>query len=274
MPELPEVETIKQDMLKKIKAKKIHMVDLINEQTIKIPLPQNFKKEVEGQTIQNIERKGKYLLVSLDSEKLLIFHLKLTGKLLFAVAGEKTPDYVRIVFNFSDESKLFFCDVRKLAEVYLLPHTELNRIKAIENMGPDPLSPDFTLEKFKERLVRRKGNIKSVLMDQEVLAGIGNIYSQEALYIAGIHPERKTPCLSIHEIEAIYRALLDVLQEAVECRGSSVNTYLDLHGNKGEYGHRLKVYGRKSEHCYQCSALIERKKISGRGTYFCNNCQK
>ncbi|MBE0478532.1 bifunctional DNA-formamidopyrimidine glycosylase/DNA-(apurinic or apyrimidinic site) lyase [Candidatus Aerophobetes bacterium] len=274
MPELPEVETIKQGMVKKIKGKKIGKVDIRNEKNIKIPSPQEFKKQVEGKSIQDIERKGKYLLLSLNSHKLLIFHLKLTGRLLFFPPQTQEPDYVRIVFNFFDTSKLFFCDIRGFAEAYLLSPDELDKIAAIKNMGPDPLCPDFTLAKFKQRLKGRKGKIKPVLMDQKVLAGIGNIYSQEAVHKAGIHPERDTSRLTSHEIEAIYRALLEVLKEAIEYKGSSVDAYLDLNGEKGDYVPRLKVYGREGENCYRCKSIIKRKKISGRGTYFCDNCQK
>jgi len=169
---------------------------------------------------------------------------------------------------------LFFCDSRRLAEVYLLLPNELGKIPAINKMGPDPLSPDFTPEKFKERLKARRGKIKPVLMDQKVLAGVGNIYSQEAIHRAGIHPEKDTFRLTDDEIEAIYRALVEILKEAIEHKGSSVDAYLDLNGEKGSYVPQLKVYGREGENCYRCKAIIKRKKIAGRGTYFCDNCQK
>jgi len=274
MPELPEIETIRQDMIKKVKGKKIVNVDLRNPKNIKIPSSVEFKREIEGKVIQDIKRKGKYLILILDSRDLLIFHLKLTGRLLFFPPEKKEPDYTRIVFIFSDNTRLFFADIRGFADVYLLPPEKIDTIPAIKNMGPEPLSSEFTLEKFKKILKGKKGKIKPLLMDQTVIAGVGNIYSQESLYRAGIHPERSVSRLKDEEIEAIYRSLVEVLKEAIRYRGSSVDAYLDLNGKEGDYVPRLKVYGREGENCLRCGSPIKKKKIGGRGTYFCERCQK
>jgi len=275
MPELPEVETIRQDMIKKVKGKKIREVEIKNEKNIKIPSPEEFKEELEGKTIRDVERKGKYLIVHLNFNQFLIFHLKLTGRLLYFPPEKKEePDYTRIIFTFPDKSKLFFADIRGFGEIYLVSKDELDRIPAIKNMGPEPLSPEFTPEKLKEILKGKKGKIKPTLMNQTVLAGIGNIYSQEALHRAGIHPERNVSRLTEKEIEAIYKALVEVLEEAIRNRGSSVDAYLDLQGREGGHVPYLRVYGREGENCPRCGSVIKKKKISGRGTYFCNGCQK
>jgi len=275
MPELPEVETIRQDMIKKVKGKKIKKVKVKDGRNIKILSPSEFQKKLVGKTIEDIERRGKFLILHLSSNELLIFHLKLTGRLLFfSKEIEKEPDYTRIIFTFTDESKLFFTDMRVFAEVILIPQDEIESIDAIKNMGPEPLSSDFTCEKFKEILRGKKGKIKPLLMDQTVLAGIGNIYSQEALYRAGIHPERPVSKLSEKEIELLYQALVEVLKEAIKYRGSSVDAYVDLDGKEGEFVPHLRVYGREGQRCFRCNFPIKKKKIGGRGTYFCSQCQK
>jgi len=274
MPELPEVETIKQGMIKKVKGKRIEKIEIKNGKNIRILSPPEFQRRVERRVLKDIKRRGKFLILYLDSEDLLIFHLKLTGRLLFAPQREKEPDYVRIVFIFTDKSVLFFTDIRGFADVFLLPQKELESIPAIKNMGPEPLSPDFTVERFKERLRGKRGKIKPLLMDQSVLAGVGNIYSQEALYRAGVHPERDVSRLSEEELEAIYRELIKVLEEALRHRGSSVDAYVDLDGKEGNFVPRLQVYGREGKNCGRCGFPIKKKKIAGRGTYFCSQCQK
>lgn len=274
MPELPEIETIKKDMIKKVKGRKINKVEMRNEKSIKIPSAPEFKKGVEEKAIQNIERRGKYLLLNLDTNQLLVFHLKLTGRLLFFPSGKREPEYVRIVFTFSDKSRLFFADIRGFGEVYLIGRDELGKIPAIKNMGPEPLSPGFSAQKLKEKLRGKRGKIKPALMDQSVLAGVGNIYSQEALYRVGIHPERNASQLTGKQIEAIYQGLVEVLREAIQHRGSSVDAYIDLEGKEGGHVPYLRVYGKEGGNCLRCGSIIEKKKISGRGTYFCEKCQK
>lgn len=274
MPELPEVETIKEDMVRKIKGRRINKVDIKDEKSVKIPSGREFKRRVEGKTIQDIKRRGKYLILNLNSYELLIFHLKLTGRVLFFSPGEKEPDYSRVVFVFSNGSKLFFTDVRRFGEIYLLTRDEIDKVPAIKSMGPEPLSPEFTARKLKEKLKGKRGKIKPALMNQAVLAGVGNIYSQEALYRTGIHPERNISRLTDREIEAIYHTLVEVLKEAIQHRGSSVDAYVDLNGKEGGHVPYLQVYGREGEKCPRCGSFIKKKKISGRGTYFCEGCQK
>lgn len=275
MPELPEIETLRKDMLKKVKGKKIEKVEVENAKTIKIPSSPEFQKRLAGKTLNDIGRRGKFLIVYLDSTELLIFHLKLTGRLLFfSEKPERNPDYTRISFTFTDGSILFFADMRKFADVFLVSRNELDKVGAIKDMGPEPLSSDFSCESFKRVLRGKRGKIKPALMDQAVLAGVGNIYSQEALYRAGIHPERKVHKLSVKDMENLYEGLVEVLEEALKYRGSSVDAYVDLDGKKGNFIPRLKVYGREGEKCFRCGNTIKKKKVGGRGTYFCIYCQK
>jgi len=267
-------ETIKQDMIKKIKGKSIKKVEIKNEKNIRIVSPLEFKKKLEGKTIKDIQRRGKFLMLYLDSSDVLLFHLKLTGRLIFSSSRDVEPEYSRIAFIFEDGSTLFFADIRGFADIYLVSQDEINQIPAIKNMGPEPLSPEFTVEKFKDILKRKRGKIKPLLMDQNVIAGVGNIYSQEALYRAKIHPEREVSRLNDEELESVYRELLKLLEEAIRYRGSSVDAYVDLNGKEGNFVPHLQVYGREGQTCPRCGSIIRKKKIGGRGTYFCENCQK
>ncbi|MCD6318313.1 DNA-formamidopyrimidine glycosylase [Candidatus Aerophobetes bacterium] len=274
MPELPEVETIRQDMLRKVKGKKIYKVEVKNEKPIRIPTPSQFIQRLEGKVFKDILRRGKYLIVQINSTQNLIFHLKLTGRLIFSPQGEKTPKYTRIIFNFEDKSKLFFTDIRGFADVYLISEKEWDKIPSLRDIGPEPLDPDFTLNKFENILRGKRGKIKPLLMNQSFIAGIGNVYSQEALFRARIHPERNSSQLKKEEVESLYKNLLSILREAISYRGSSVDAYVDLQGEKGKFESHLQVYGRKGKSCERCGKPIVRKMVGGRGTYFCPNCQK
>jgi len=274
MPELPEVETIRQDMLKKVKGKKICKVEVKNEKPIHIPAPSQFVKRLKGKVFRDIFRRGKYLIVQINSTENLIFHLKLTGRLIFSPRGERNPEYTRIIFNFEDKSRLFFTDIRGFADVYLISEREWGKVPSLQSIGPEPLDPDFTLNKFENLLKGKKGRIKPLLMDQSFIAGIGNIYSQEALFRARIHPERNSSQLKKEEIKSLYKNLLSILREAISYRGSSVDTYVNLQGEKGEFEPYLQVYGKKGKSCKRCANPIVKKKIGGRGTYFCSKCQK
>ncbi len=273
MPELPEIETIRQGMLKAVKGKKIYKVDVVSDKPIRLLLSSQFIQRLKGRVFRDILRRGKYLIIPIDSTENLIFHLKLTGRLIFSPSGEKIPDYTRIVFNFEDKSRLFFTDIRGFADVYLIFEKEWEKIPSLQNIGPEPLDPDFTLHKFENLLKKRRGKIKPLLMDQSFIAGIGNIYSQEALFRAGIHPEKNSSQLKKEEIERLYKNLSAILREAISYRGSSVNTYVDLQGEKGKFNFHLKVYGREGKSCKRCGNPIVKKKIGGRGTYFCPQCQ-
>ncbi len=273
MPELPEVETIRQGLEERVKGKRIEKVLIKNEKPIKLPSPTEFVKRIEGKVIGEIRRRGKYLILSLDSKDNLVIHLKLTGRLLYSQKREE-PDYTRIIFIFQDQTQLSFTDIRGFGGLWLASDEELGMVASLQNLGPEPLEKDFTVNRFKELLKGKRGRIKPLLMDQTFIAGIGNIYAQEALFLAGIHPKRSPSSLIDKEIESLYNNLLSVLQEAISYGGSSVDAYVDLNGKKGSYESHLRVYGRAGKDCSRCGAVIERVKMAGRGTYFCPHCQK
>lgn len=272
MPEMPEVETIKRGLEKKVKGKKIERVIIKNKKSVKLPSPNEFIRQIEGKVFTRVERRGKFLLLGLDSEDSLVIHLKLTGRLIYSKKGEEL-DYTRIVFVFQDYTQLSFTDVRGFGGVWLISDREFQRIPALDNLGPDPLAESFTVTRFRDLLKGKRGKIKSLLMDQGFIAGIGNIYSQEALFLSQVHPERSSSSLADKEIERLYKNLRQILKKAISYRGSSVDTYVDLEGKKGNFSSQLKVYGREGKGCFKCGTTIQRIDLSGRGTYFCSNCQ-
>jgi len=274
MPELPEVETIRRGLEQKVRGEKIKRVIIRNERSVKTPPSSEFVQKIHGKVLCQIHRRGKYLILGLDSGESLVLHLGMTGRLIYSKTREEIG-YSRVVFLLENNAQLSFADVRGFGGLWFVPDEKFEEaVPALANMGPEPLGRSFTLEKFKQLLKGKKGKIKSLLMDQTFIAGIGNIYAQEALFLSGIHPTRSPSLLLDQEIERLYHNLLNVLKEAVSYRGSSVNTYVDLDGIEGNYEPRLRVYRRAGSNCLRCRQVIERMEVGGRGTYFCPRCQK
>ncbi len=271
MPELPEIETIKRQLNRKIKGKKIKAVEVRLPKLIKYPL-EKFKKLVAGAIITNISRRAKLLIIELSNGYCLVIHLKLSGQLIYQ--GEPNK-HTHLVYYFADGTRLIHNDLRQFGFVKVVPKKELALFLKKEKYGPEPLSKEFTLKTFQELLNKRKGaKIKPLLMDQTWLAGLGNIYSDEVLFLAKVLPFRKAGTLKPAEIKRIYQGIKDILSLAVLRRGTSADQYLDTAGQKGDYLPLLKVYGRQGQPCYICGAKIERLKIAGRSAHFCPKCQK
>jgi formamidopyrimidine-DNA glycosylase len=290
MPELPEVETTVRDLRKKLIGKVFFDVWAETEEIIKRPKKfEDFKKELLGREILGLKRRGKNILLFLSSGKTLLIHQKLTGHLLFGIwkkeegiwkskiKGPLSEDpmngFLRLIFFFNDGWQLALSDLRKFAKVEILTEEELK--EEMDNLGPEPLEEDFTFEKFKERISqRKKGKIKQVLMDQRVIAGIGNIYSDEILWEAKVHPLREVEELKEEELRKIYEAMREILPKAIELKGESFLTYRTIFGEKGEFDRMRKVYRREGENCFRCGFKIERLKLSQRSAHFCPNCQR
>lgn len=263
MPELPEVETIRREVLPFVRGKTIKGVEIIDPRNIKKITPAQFKKKIAGQKILDIERKAKYQLFKLASGKYLVVHLGMTGRLLF------DPDkYVKVIFDLSGGKKLYFSDARLFGKIWF--YDKYPELK----LGPEPLTKEFTWQKLKELLSKRKTSVKLILLDQKLISGVGNIYANEALFRAGIHPQRKANHLTDTEYQKLHKAIEEVLDEAIRYRGTSDSWYVDAQGKKGGFQNRLKVYGRKGEPCLKCGGKVERIGLGQRGTFFCNRCQK
>jgi len=266
MPELPEVETIKRDLQKIILGKKITEVCVHNPAVIRQPSAAEFVKSLEGVTIKNILRRAKLLIFELSNGKFLTIHLRMTGQLVFPGGGKKS----RVVFHFSGGSAMDFNDQRLFGELRLV--SDWKKLKFVQGLGPEPF--DLTLADFKVMFAKKKTKVKSLLMDQGFISGIGNLYAAEILFRAKINPERSSQNLTESEKESLYKEIKQVLNSAIKHGGSSIDDYVRLSGESGDYRRFHQVYGREGKPCFVCKSPIKKIVQGGRGTYFCPRCQR
>ena len=265
MPELPEVETIKNELAPHIIGHTITGVTLFWEGIVRQPPVEEFCSRLIGQTITGVERRGKYLIFGLSSSELLIIHLKMTGSLLL-----KPPDrFVRAIIQLDDGKKIYFRDPRKFGVMWLVK--DKNTIG--DKLGPEPLEDDFTTKIMAEALKKRTAPIKALLCDQGLVAGIGNMYADEALFLAKIHPLRPGKSLSKAEIKRLHRAIQQVLSAAIGDKGASVDTYFRPGGEIGTAHFQFRVAHGRGRSCPVCGTPLERIPVRNRGSYFCPKCQ-
>lgn len=269
MPELPEVETIKNNLLPHLPGRRIIDIELNWKQAVKQPSPDEFHQYLVGQTISGIRRRGKYLLLPLEKGDTLIIHLRMSGSLLLRPAGFESDQFTRTTFFLDNNTELRFRDVRKLGVLYL---TKDER-SVIGKLGPEPLNPEFTSKILKTQLARRTASIKALLVDQIIIAGIGNMYADEILHASQIHPLRTADSLSDEEIKRIYQAIVDILKSAIVHNGATIRDYIDPSGQSGDAQSFFCVAHRLNQPCPTCTTPITRIVVRGRGTYFCPRCQ-
>jgi len=271
MPELPEAETICRSLRRRIKGKLIKDIKLFWPFLLRDTEPEALLKWIGARLVQ-IRRRGKMILIDSDRKETLLVHLKMTGQLYLAPSEEPGDKHVRLIIKFDgDNLELRFRDVRKFGYLKIFETSCEGRVEPLNRLGPEPL--DLSAGEFISLFQGRKGRIKSLLLRQDFLAGLGNIYSDEILFRAGINPERLTGSLSRQELGRLYRAMIIVLAQAIKFRGTSVRDYRDGLGEAGGFQNQLRVYGREGERCYRCRQPIKRKKIGSRSTYFCPHCQ-
>lgn len=266
MPELPEVETIRRDLDKIIVGKEIVGVCVNNPKVIKEPAVEKFKKGLKKALIRRVLRRGKVLILELSNAKSLAIHLKMTGQLVYPGNSEKS----RVSFCLSDGKTLDFNDQRLFAELRLLD--DWRSLRFIRNLGPEPF--ELTPREFSDKLKGKRTRIKPLLMEQGFISGIGNLYAAEVLFRAGIDPRRPAQGLSDKEKNVLFRKIKQVLREAIRYGGSSIDDYVRLSGEHGNYVRHHKVYGRRGEPCFICKTPIKRIVLGSRGTYFCPKCQR
>ena len=270
MPELPEVETVKNELLPYVVGQHITGVTLDWEGVVRQPPANEFCSRLIGQKINNISRRGKYLIFSLSSGSLLIIHLKMTGSLLISQDSSPPPKYTRAIIKLDKGTSIFFRDPRKFGKMWLTEKTE----DIVGKLGPEPLESGFTPQVLAKRLAKRKAPIKAILLDQNFVAGIGNMYADEALFRAKIHPEKPGNNLSPEEIERLHQAIQHVLRTAIGNKGASVENYFRPDGTLGTAHFEFQVAHRRGvETCRICGTPIEREPIRNRGSYFCPKCQ-
>lgn len=274
MPELPEVETIKNTLKRFVLNKTIENVTVHWPNIVKHPDDVNeFKHILVGQSIRDIKRKGKFLRFELD-DYVLISHLRMEGKFSVHDQTEPLTKHTHIIFTFTNGEELRYNDVRKFGTMHVFAKGEELNQKPLNQLGPDPFEEGFTLPYFYEKLQRTSRAIKVALLDQTIVAGLGNIYVDETLFKAGIHPLRKSNELSKEEVKAIQKHATDVLCEAVAQGGTTIRSYVSSDGEMGMFQQALFVYGQEGEPCNHCGDIIIKIKLAGRGTHICTTCQQ
>ena len=278
MPELPEVETIRRDLDREVAGRKIRTVDVSGMRSIRRHKnKKDFISQLEARKIGGVSRKGKYLLLRLDGGSVLVVHLGMSGQLLRAKGPkEPMPKHTHVVLTFTQGGQLRYVDPRTFGELFVTAPEDLEaNVSELAHLGFDPLDDVMSWTRFGELLYERKTMLKPLLMDQRFVAGIGNIYSDEILFAAGLRHDRRSDTLTSQEVRRLYRAMVETLQEAVKHRGSSLadEQYRDLFGAVGDFQSQHKVYDREGEPCRRCRSSIVRAKVGGRSSFMCPQCQ-
>ncbi|MDF2648166.1 MAG: mutM [Paenibacillus sp.] len=273
MPELPEVETVRRTLNNLIIGKTIEQVRVRLPRIIQKPDDIHmFEVLLQGQTVETIERRGKFLRFIL-TDYVMVSHLRMEGRYGLYAGEDPLELHTHVLFRFTDGSELRYKDVRQFGTMHLFPKGEDLTQPPLHKLGLEPLDEGFTFEAFRDRIAHRSTKIKPLLLNQEYIVGIGNIYVDESLFLAGIHPEREASSLSKKELVLLHSAIIRTLRESVEVGGSSIKSYVNGQGEIGLFQHQLNIYGRQSEPCKTCGSEIYKTVVGGRGTHICPTCQ-
>ncbi len=278
--ELPEVEVMRRDLEKDVVGRKIQSAEVRpTRNAMRVVRRHGKRKEftsrLEGRKITKAERRGKYVLLHLDNGDVLVVHFGMSGRFLRGTKRQSLPPHTHVVLTFHQGGDLRFVDPRTFGEMFVTTADELGKVKELQHIAIDPLDHVFTWQTFGGLLAQRASKLKPLLMDQKFISGLGNIYSDEVLFAAGLRHDRMSDSLSSQEVRRLYRALQEVLQEAIRYRGTTLEdeAYVDLFGKPGEFQAELKVYGREGQPCRRCRTPIQSVKIAGRSSYYCPQCQ-
>lgn len=270
MPELPEVETVKRDLAPNVVGLTITGLEVTWPKAVKGNTPEAMKKALVGRRVVDLGRRAKFLLFRLDNGQTLVIHLKMTGALLWTAGNCRSGEpYVRTVI-YLDRGCIEFRDPRKFGSLWLIE----NEVEFLRNLGPEPLEKAFTAKVLEQILKKHSAPIKAVLLDQGALAGLGNMYADEALFEARVHPLKKAGGLTEGEVRLLHRAIRHVLRKGIEAGGASVSTYMRPDGSKGFSQEQFRVAHQRGGRCPRCSGSLQYIKVRGRGTVFCPKCQK
>ncbi|MDD2680991.1 MAG: bifunctional DNA-formamidopyrimidine glycosylase/DNA-(apurinic or apyrimidinic site) lyase [Patescibacteria group bacterium] len=293
MPELPEVETVRRDLEKYLIGASFQSIKIINFKNV-APRATFLAKFLKGKKIVALGRRGKLLIVDLSApDKHLLFHLKMTGQLIYeqsnktlagghslsddsltkAVGGKLPNKYTRAIFDLDKNRHLYFNDIRKFGYIKLVSNDELRDILK-NNYGPEPMDKEFSFDYLKELCQKRSAPIKAVILNQKLIAGLGNIYADEALFAAKIRPDRPAKSLKRSELLDLHNLIIIIIKQAIKARGTTFRNYVDARGKKGNFVNYLQVYQRQGQTCLVCGGIISKIKVAGRGTHYCPHCQK
>jgi formamidopyrimidine-DNA glycosylase len=274
VPELPEVETVRARLAPALEGRRFITVEISDPRLTRPFEPRSVAAELEGETVTAVERRGKYLVVRFESGRSLLIHLRMTGSLLYARNGSLADDpYRRAVVRLDDGSDVAYRDVRRFGTWLLLEPGELDGYLA-SRLGSEPLERAFTARRLAEGLQHRRAPIKAALLDQRTLAGMGNIYVDEALWRARVHPLRPAGDLAEDEVARVTKGVKDALRAGVARQGATLRDYSTPDGARGRMQYEFKAYGRTGEPCDRCGTPIEKARVAGRGTWFCPSCQQ
>ncbi len=273
MPELPEVETVKETLKRLIVGKKIIGIMVNYSNIIEYPNVQLFKEEIINQTINDIKRRGKWLLFDLDNYYLLS-HLRMEGRYFYKNKNDEHLKHEHVIFNFSDETELRYLDSRKFGKMHLIEKKDAYNQKPLNELGLEPWDDNLTISYLKEKYKNKKLPIKTVILDQSIIVGIGNIYADEILFLSNINPLKKASLLNDDELLNIIKYTKEILEKAILNGGTTIRSYESSEGVHGKFQQSLLVHNRENEDCPNCKNKIIKIKVGGRGTYYCPNCQK
>ncbi|MGI6120158.1 MAG: bifunctional DNA-formamidopyrimidine glycosylase/DNA-(apurinic or apyrimidinic site) lyase [Desulfosporosinus sp.] len=273
MPELPEVETIRRTLLEHVRNQRIEEIKLIWPTAVSGWEDKTFEELVIGRRIRTIDRRGKYLLIMLDADLTLMAHMRMTGNLYYYPAYQEPEKHTHVVFHL-ERGEVHFSDMRKFGRIQAIPTPLCFSQTSLRKLGPEPLAEEFTSTVLRDRFGKKKVFLKAALLDQTVLAGMGNIYVDEALFRARLLPSRRVGTLTEEEIVKLHRAIQNVLQAGIDAHGTSYRDYRDANGEEGSFQQALQVYGRGGKPCLICGQTLERIRLAGRGTVYCARCQR
>lgn len=272
MPEIAEVETIRNTLKRMILNKKIIDVDIIYPKMIESNV-MDFKKILVGRSFIDIKRVGKWLLFDLN-DYYLLSHLRMEGKFFVKKSKEEIAKHEHIIVSFEDGTDLRYHDTRKFGRMNLVKKDDLDNVEAIKKQGIEPISDKLTKEYLLEQFKGKTGPIKNLLLDQTIISGLGNIYANEVLFASGINPTRKGSSITLEECDKIVKSSKEIINKAIECGGTTIKSYTSSLGVTGRFQQFLQVHKKEGEPCPICGKPISRIKINGRSTYYCENCQK
>ncbi|WP_429971007.1 DNA-formamidopyrimidine glycosylase [Fructilactobacillus sp. Tb1] len=274
MPELPEVETVRQGLIKLVKGATIKSVEVLYPKMINMPADE-FEKILAGKKIMDIDRRGKYLLFRLSDDYTLMSHLRMEGKYEVQPEGTERPKHTLVVFHLTDGRELRYKDTRMFGKMALVKTEDVyTKLSGLSKIGPEPTEQDLKFDYMKQIFHKSHRNIKGFLLDQSKIAGLGNIYCDEVLWMSKINPEQKTNELSDAEIERLRKNIIKEIAAAIKGHGTTVHSYSNAYGEAGSFQNQLHAYGRKGEPCERCGTPMEKIKVAQRGTTFCPKCQK
>jgi formamidopyrimidine-DNA glycosylase len=275
MPELPEVETVRRDLEARIIGRRVTSCHISPDapRLVQLVTPAEFCRQLTGRAVTGLRRRGKYLIVDLDDGRAWVLHRRMSGNILYRLPSDPRDDYTRAVFALDDGHELRWTDLRKFGTMWLVEDATM----VMETLGPEPLDAEFTPQVLRERAGKRGAPIKSVLLDQTVLAGMGNLYTDEALHDARLHPLRPANKLKPDDWRRLHAGIIKALRMGIDARGSSLGTtlrdHINVDGAPGRNQETVRAYGREAQPCYECGAAMRRIKVGGRSSVFCPKCQ-